>query len=77
MYRRKLIANYASLNIAHLVVISDLYILWTRCGPSEANAILSVDSDSVLSCAVMYQRVEFISWRRSKVLQSSCRIQHV
>ncbi len=60
---------------ASVVVINDLDILGARGGPPEAHAKLVVDTNAVLSLAVILQRLQLITWRGSQKLQRFRRIQ--
>ena len=51
------------------MVVNDFHILRSGVGPAEADAVLVVDSDAVLSCPISGQWFESIPRRRSEVLQ--------
>jgi len=57
------------------VVIDDFDIGGSFRAPSEANAVLVVDSNTVLSLSAAARRFEPVSPNRKEVLNRSCRIE--
>ncbi len=58
-----------------LVVVNDLNVLRSRCGPAEADAPSVVDSDTVLTLAVALKRLESIAGRGTQELQCRRRLE--
>ena len=59
------------------MVIDDLYLLGTIFSPREADPILTVDSDAVLTSAISRERFEAVAGRRTQVGDPGCGIEHV
>jgi len=61
--RRFSVSGYTNhfLNLVSAVVVYDLNLGWTFLGPSEADAILFVDPNTVLSLPVAGERLQSIS----------------
>ena len=59
------------------VVVSDLYLSGTIIGPSEANAVLVVDSDAVLTGSIAFELFETIARWDPQVLEILSLIQLV
>jgi len=53
------------------VIIHDLNVFSTRVRPAKANTIPIVHADAVLPDAVAFKRLQPVSWRHSKVFQTS------
>ena len=60
-----------------LVIIDDLDIRRAGTRPLEADAVLIVDSNAVLSPTISTQRLQPIAWRNPQLIQSRNRIQLV
>ena len=59
------------------VIIDDLDIRRAGTRPLEADAVLIVDSNAVLSPTISTQRLQPIAWRNPQLIQSRDRIQLV
>ena len=57
------------------MVVDDLDIRWAHPGPDEANAILVVDPDAVLTCPRASERFEMIRGRGCKISQGDRAVQ--
>jgi hypothetical protein len=60
-----------------LVIVNYLDIYGALVSPPEANAILVVDTDAVLSCSVPFEGLQAIPWRKPQVGEHRCRVQDV
>src|SRR5215213_2492566 len=59
------------------VVVDDLDFLRTLLGPAEANPVLVVDPDAVLSLSVSHERLQPVSRRRQQIVEVRCPIEMV
>ncbi len=57
------------------MVISYCYAFSTLLRPSEAESILVVDADTMLTRSVAFQSLKPIAWRKAKVCQFFNQIQ--
>jgi hypothetical protein len=57
------------MSISFLVIIGDFNFAWPELGPSEADSVLIVDADAVLSLAVSGKGFEAIAWGDTEVLE--------
>ena len=51
----------------HLVVVNDFHSMRTKIGPFEADPVLVVDSDTVLSCQLALQDLQPVARRNTKI----------
>ncbi len=59
------------------MVVRDLHLIRTALGPDEANAVLAIDADGVLTISFATQRLQSISRGRGKVTECSSGIKQV
>ena len=57
------------------MVVYNLNILRSSGRPFEAEAILVVDADTVLTDPIALQRLQPISWRHAQIRQTRCDLQ--
>ena len=51
------------------MIVDDLYVFGTVVSPAEADAILVVDSDAVLSAAISFQGLEPVARRDAQIVK--------
>jgi hypothetical protein len=57
------------------VIVHDLDVFRSGCGPPKADAVLVVDTDAVLPLAIAPKRLKPVSRRHAEVLESASDLQ--
>ena len=53
------------------MVVDDLYVFGTAVSPPEADTVLVVDADAVLSAAISFQGLEPVARRDAQIVKDS------
>ena len=56
--------------LVYLMIIDDLYLIWTQFCPYKANPITLVYTDAVLSFPITSQGFQSFPWRYAKIIES-------